>query len=375
YGRSLTDELSSRFRRIINADWYRELFPSMAVDPRKDTVSEVRTTSGGYRLTTTIGGALTGRGGMLVIVDDPLKAADADSEAARSTVNTWFRETLLTRLDDKQTGAIVVVMQRLHDDDLAGQIIRVGGWTHLNLPAIAAQDQVLQVGQGRTRLFRSGELLHANRDSQSVLEELRQNLGGAAFSAQYLQRPVPVGGNMVDVSWFGRYDVPPQKIDYRCKIVQSWDTASKADELNDYSVGITALVQRDAFYILKVVRARLLYPDLKRRIIDEKRRWGPDYLLIEDKGSGTSLLQDLRRDGVIAKAIEPKGDKIVRMSACTAIIESGSVFLPRQAPWLDEFEHELLAFPKGVHDDQVDALSQFLNWWRTRSRYTLDNIS
>lgn len=373
YGRSLTEDLSLKFRRIIGAPWYRALFPAARVDPRKETITEVKFTDGGGRLTTTIGGPLTGRGGSLVIIDDPMKTADANSEIARQNVATWFNETLITRLDDKRTGAIVVIMQRLHVDDLAGHLLRQGGWTHLDLPAIADADLTIPVGRGRTHTFRQGELLQPVRETHTILDGLRASLGSSAFSAQYLQRPVPAGGNMIKIAWFSRYDGHPVT-DHHWKIVTSWDTASKADELNDYSVGITALVKKDVFYILNVVRARLLYPDLKKRIIAEKARWKPDYILIEDKGSGTSLLQDLRGSGVYARPIEPKGDKIVRMSACTAIIESGSVYLPRSAPWLDELESELSAFPLGVHDDQVDALSQLINWYKTGSRYTLDNL-
>ena len=180
---------------------------------------------------------------------------------------------------------------------------------------------------------------------------------------------------MIDAEWFSRYDrLPDTRSDHRWKTVTSWDTASKADELNDYSVGITALTSKDTFYILHVVRKRLLYPDLKKLIIAERDRWKPDYILIEDKGSGTSLLQDLKAIRIHAKPIEPKGDKIVRMSACTAVIESGGVYLPNTAPWLDSFESELLAFPLGVHDDQVDALSQLINWTKTRSTYDLKRL-
>lgn len=126
-------------------------------------------------------------------------------------------------------------------------------------------------------------------------------------------------------------------------------------------------------HILDLYRAKLEYPELKRKIIAKKERWNADIVLIEDKGSGTSLIQDLRREHVLAKAVKPEGDKVVRMSACTAQIEAGAVLLPDEAPWLDEFRSEVLAFPQGAHDDQVDALSQLINWKRTKT-YTLDNV-
>lgn len=373
YGRQLTVENANSFRRVVNSSWYKALFPRMRVDPRKDTEDEVRILGGGYRLTATIGGALTGRGGSIVIIDDPMKASDAASETARKSLNNWFDETLLSRLDDKRNDAIIIVMQRLHVDDLVGHVSKSGEWTRLDIPAIADADADILTAPHTFYKRKKGELLHPEREPLSVLDELKLGMGSAIFSAQYLQRPVPTQGNLVRWEWFGRYSHPPEKQD-NSKIVQSWDTASKAEDLNDYSVGITAMVTKDVIHILDLYRAKLEYPDLKRQIIARKKRWGADILLIEDKGSGTSLIQDLRREHVVAKAMKPEGDKVVRMSTCSAQIEAGAVLLPQEASWLDEFRSEVLAFPRGAHDDQVDALSQLINWKRTKSTYTLDNV-
>ena len=222
--------------------------------------------------------------------------------------------------------------------------------------------------------FKAGEALHSKREPLHVLERMRQTMGTAAFSAQYMQAPVLPGGDMIKWAWFPRYAHQPQQEGYGAKIVPSWDTASKSTQLNDYSVGITALVTKDQIDILDVVRARLEYPDLKRRIVQEKTRWRADTILIEDKGSGTSLIQDLKREYVHTIKINPESDKITRMATCTAQIEAGAVSLPMAAPWLEAFQAELMVFPKGHHDDQVDALSQLLNWVRTRSRYSLEHM-
>jgi hypothetical protein len=150
YASELAVAHANSFRAIVNTRWYQDLFPGMRVDPRKDTETEVRTTQGGFRLTTTVGGSLTGRGGsIIIIIDDPIKAADAQSEAARTKVNTWFDETLQSRLDNKKTDAIILVMQRLHVDDLAGHVLRAGGWTHLDLPAISEHPQEVRLGPDR----------------------------------------------------------------------------------------------------------------------------------------------------------------------------------------------------------------------------------
>ena len=365
YAGELAVAHANSFRAIVNTRWYQDLFPGMRVDPRKDTETEVRTTSGGFRLTTTVGGSLTGRGGSIIIIDDPIKASDAQSEASRTKVNIWFDETLQSRLDNKKTDAIILVMQRLHVDDLAGRVLKAGGWTQLDLQAISEEPQEVRLGPDRFHFRPVDDVLHPEREPREVLEALRASMGSVAFSAQYQQRPVPAGGNMIQWKWFGTWDhLPEKRFDH--KIVQSWDTASKAAELSDYSVGITALVTRDEIYVTDVVRERLEYPALKRRIIIEQQRWNAELILIEDKGSGTSLIQDLKADHLYPIAIEPVGDKVVRMSACSARIEAGSVLLPRNAAWLDPFRAELMAFPNGSHDDQADALSQLINWTRTK---------
>jgi hypothetical protein len=183
-----------------------------------------------------VGGVLTGRGGDLIIIDDPLKPEDAMSDTVRKRVIEWCGSTLFSRLDDKEHGAIVLVMQRLHVDDLAGHFLQQGGWTHLSLPAIAETDERIEIGPGKYHGRRTSELLHATRESQATLDGIKKDMGSAMFSAQYQQAPVPAGGNMIKWHWFGWYEPDLLRIQFE-KIVISWDTAMKATELSDYSVG------------------------------------------------------------------------------------------------------------------------------------------
>ncbi len=151
------------------------------------------------------------------------------------------------------------------------------------------------------------------------------------------------------------------------KITQSWDTAIKSGPQNDPSVCLTVGEKDGVHYILDIYRARLEYPELKRAALQQYEIYRPHAVLIEDKASGQSLLQDLRRESDLPViAINPRGDKLTRFAAVTALIEAGKVALPEEAPWLASFEHELLAFPRGAHDDQVDAFSQYLNWVRSK---------
>jgi predicted phage terminase large subunit-like protein len=192
-----------------------------------------------------------------------------------------------------------------------------------------------------------------------VLDKMKVDMGSATFSAQYQQSPVPAGGNMIDWNWFGWYDPNGLTVD---EVVISWDTAMKATELSDYSVGTVWGINGDFYYLLDLIRDRMDYPALKRKVVEVYHQWAKPTILIEDAGSGTSLIQDLNDQNIPAIGIRPEGDKVIRMSAQTAKIEGGAVHLPKQAPWLDELRTEILAFPHGMHDDQVDSISQALNW-------------
>jgi predicted phage terminase large subunit-like protein len=364
YSEALAKKHANDFRAVMQSQFYRRLFPKTRISKAKDTELEVMTTARGYRYTTSVGGTLTGRGGNLLIIDDPLKPQDALSDLARENLNQWYAKTLLTRLDNKAEDAIVVVMQRLHMDDLVGHLLEQGGWTELNLPAIAEIEEFVPLGPGKAHHRRPGDVLHPEREPAPILEELKRSMGSADFSAQYQQQPVPPGGNLIKWSWFPVYDEPPLR-DVGDKIIVSWDTAMSAGELSNYSACVILQVKGETAYILDVVRQRLEYPDLRRKIIELHHRWrhvtSSYALLIEDKGSGMSLIQDLRREGIRAIGVKPTTDKILRMNAHTARIEAGYVYRPRRAPWLNDFQKEAMAFPAVKYDDQVDALSQALD--------------
>jgi predicted phage terminase large subunit-like protein len=350
-------------RDVMRSALYQRLFPHTKIVAGRDSQQEFATTEGGNRLSTSVGGTLTGRGGNFVIIDDPMKAQDTFSDSARETVREWFSNTLLSRLDNKVEDAIVLVMQRLHIDDLAGHLLDQGGWTHLNLPAIAETELEIPVGPGRVHRRKPGDILHPEREPKSVLDEAKSEMGSMSFAAQYQQEPVAEDGNLVRWSWFHFFDDPPYQT-ANDRIIVSWDTALSQKELASYSVAVVLQVRGGTVYVLDVIRERLEYPELRRTVISLHRKWrtacNSYSLLIEDKGSGMGLIQELKREHIHAIAIKPEGDKVMRMSNQTAHIESGAVWLPRRAPWLEEFRRELCAFPGGRYDDQVDAFSQAL---------------
>jgi predicted phage terminase large subunit-like protein len=367
YSTELAVKHANDCRAVMRSPWYRRIFPETRLSAEKNTEIEIMTTQRGGRFTTSIGGTLTGRGGNIIIIDDPMKPADAMSEAVRKSTNHWFDTTLLSRLNLKTEDAIIVVMQRLHVDDLVGALLEKGGWEHLDLPAIAEEPQSVLVGSNRLYGRKVGDVLDPKREPRSILDEIKASMGSMDFSAQYQQRPIPAEGNLIRREWFRQYDEPP-KLEPGDIIVVSWDTAMKATEISDYSVGTVWHFSRERCYLLDLVRGRYDYPTLKKITAKVRQQWPHATVLIEDKGSGTSLIQDLRSEGVSVINISPESDKVTRLFSTQALFEAGSVLFPSKAPWLADFISELLAFPNGRHDDQVDSLSQALRWYIERAR-------
>ncbi|MEX0957641.1 MAG: phage terminase large subunit [Rhizobiaceae bacterium] len=364
YSHELATAFARQFRQVVNSSWYRELFPNVRIT--KDTETDCETSRGGGRIAVSVGGTFTGRGAHVLILDDPMKADDAMSEVARRKLHEWYSRTLLSRMDDKARGAIILVAQRLHEDDLPGRLLRDGGWAHLNLPAIAQEDEEIAIGRNASNKRKKGEALHPEREPLEVLEDLAREMGRLSFSAQYLQRPVPAEGNLVrrkDIQW---YDAAPEG----GEVVQSWDLASTTGEHNDYSVCTTWLMVKRHYYLLDVWRGRLEFPKLRHKLIELAGTYRPDTLLIERAGPGLHMIQELRANPINSVpepiGIQPEGEKIVRMEAQAARFEAGQVHLPNDAHWLDDFLHEILAFPSSRHDDQIDSVSQFLNWAQRR---------
>jgi predicted phage terminase large subunit-like protein len=369
YGQDLAEKLSRDSLRIMDAPFFRAAFPGLALTRRSS--ADFETSAGGGRLSTSLNGPLTGRGADWIFIDDPIKAADVMSDTARTAAIEWFINVLMSRLNDQETGKIVLVMQRLHQNDLAGELLERGGWHELRLPASAAEETLIPIGGGRFYRRSEGGVLHPARQSREVLEGIRREIGSTAFSAQYLQDPVPAEGNIIKADWLREYD--PATLDHDGGIVvQSWDIAMKDEARHDWSVCITALVRGRHVYVLDVWRQRAQFPDLWKAVQRLARDWHPSALLIEDAANGTALIQRLHNeppDGVPSPiARRPKLDKRSRLDAASSMIEAGDLSLPRDAPWLAAFQAELLGFPSARHDDQVDALSQLMNWVDQRQR-------
>jgi predicted phage terminase large subunit-like protein len=360
YAQSLAAKHQRDYRNLLRSRFYQSVFPDARVSPEKDTESEVTLTAGGNRLATSVGGTLTGRGGDMIILDDPLKADDAMSETKRQAANDWFSGTLLSRLNDKQTGAIVIISQRLHMYDLIGYVRDTSkGWEILELPAIAERDMRVDIGDDLYHIYKKDDVLQPLREPRSTLDDLRRQMGSDAFQAQYQQTPVPPGGNMFKRAWVKRYSAPPAWQDGD-RILQSWDTASKDGPANDWSVCTTFFKHGGLYYLIDCFRERMDYPRLKAKAIELAIHHDPDLVIVEDAGVGTALISELRRAGIKTYENRPDKGKEARAAVEAAKFEGGLVYFPEKQSWLDELEGELFAFPGSRHDDQVDSISQAL---------------
>lgn len=370
YAQELADKHAMDCRTLMMSEFYRKLFPTR-LSPEKSAVADFLTTQRGYRLSSSKGGALTGRGANFIIIDDLLKPDEALSDTARQAANDWFGHTLYSRLNNKQTGCIIVIMQRLHEDDLVGYIQRLEPWHVLSFPAIAEQDEIFEIETPlgtRTVGRRAGEALHPEREPLAVLEQLRLRLGEYVFAGQYQQAPAPLGGGFVKAEWFKTYTESNKPVAWDL-VFQSWDTANKATELSDHSVCTTWGVKGKNLYLLHVLRKRLEYPQLKCAVREQASAFAARNILIEDKASGTQLIQDLIADGMHGVSrYQPKLEKIMRLHSVTSTIENGFVYLPEAAHWRAEYLHELVTFPNGRFDDQADSTSQALDWFKGYGR-------
>ena len=378
YAQDLAEKFSRDTRQIMQSDWYQQIFPETRISNSKNSNAEFVTTKNGFRLATSVGGTLTGRGGRYIFIDDPIKPGDALSKAVREATNSWTSHTLFSRLNNKNEGVIIVAMQRVGQGDLTDYLLELGGWEHVSLPAIAQEDEehVFDTPYGRTRVTRKkGEALHPEHESLGTLEEIRRTLGSATFAAQYLQAPRPAEGNLVDPAWLKTFKPEdlPEKFD---QIVMSVDSANKATELADYTAVAILRVKavenkasgarETKIYLTHMLRRKMNYPELKRTVKEMAAQFGATVVLIEDKASGTQLIQDLVSEGLHSvKGIEPSGDKVMRMNAQTATIENGFFYIPEEAHWREAFIDELATFPNAKHDDQVDAMAQALEWIKT----------
>ena len=362
YSSVLSIKHSLDCRLVVSADWYKKLFPNTILSPKHNQKSKFLTTKNGFRFATSVGGSATGEGGDILIIDDPHNPTQINSPKMRNKAIEWFEQTFVTRLNDQNKGAIVLVMQRLHQDDLSAHLEGSGNWEILKIPALAPHNIIYDLGHKQYN-YTQGDLLNNKRDNAEFLNKLEQEIGARNYAAQFLQEPLPANFNLLSLEDITTYSETPEHFDY---YVQSWDTAIKTSENADYSVGTCWGVLNKTFYLTGMIRKKMSYPDLKITMEKWANRYNPRHILIEDKASGQSIIQDLTLVGYNnIKPIKPKLDKITRFAAIVPLFQSGQAQIPAKSSYNRVLINELTSFPNVKHDDIVDSISQFLNHSKT----------
>lgn len=364
YSDELARTIAREFKRVVESDWYRMLFPQVRLV--KVTENDVVTDQGGFRAALSVHGSITGRGADLVIIDDPIRAEDAMSDKALQAVNEWYRGTLLSRRDDKLRSGLIVVMQRLHVNDLTGFIEASGDFHKLSFPAIAVRDEVIALRDGQTYRRRVGEALQPMHESLETLKTLRNDIGPFNFAAQYQQSPRTPDGQIFKRKYFELVDaVPP--FDKQGDLFISIDSALSTSSNADFTAITVAWVDQGRLWVLTAERGRWDYETLKAKTLGWIKRLRQfcscPSVVIEKAGSGIALAQYLkdRQDGSFRSFThQPKDSKIVRAMKVMPYFEAGVRVLnvPGKNAWVEPFLNEFMNFPNGANDDQVDSMVQ-----------------
>jgi len=363
---------ASRMRSILKSPIFQRLFkPQWTFLDDQDQKTKFENSVRGFRFTTAVGGIVTGEGGDFLVADDPINALDAESEVAREAAYQWWTKAMSTRGNDPKKVAKVVVMQRLHEKDLAGRLLSEfsGMYEELILPAeYDGPRKVTSIGWTDPRKEK-GELMWPEHFGRPELEELKKNLGSRGTSAQLQQNPKPADGGLFKRHWWGAYKEQPLDIE---TIVQFWDCANKPGISNDYSICATWAKTPKGFFLLDLWREKVEAPDLERAAVRNFNKWMPSAVVIEDKANGTPLIQYLRRSHrhIPVLPYNPQArDKQVRASAATPTVESGNCYLPADAAWCEAFISEHEKFPNADHDDMVDTTSMFVEYFLRRANF------
>ncbi len=354
YSASLSITLSTQARRLIESDWFKTHFPNIKLSKDENTKSRYTNTNSGLRYSTSTGGTVTGMGADVIVIDDPQNPQLARSDKERENANTFFNETLRSRLNNPDKGVFIVIMQRLHENDLTGMLLEKEpeNWEHICLPAELSND----VKPSDLREFYVDSLLFPQRLSKSTLESFKLGLGSYGYSGQYMQTPSPDEGGIIKGDWFEVVKQVPKELKWDFYL----DTAYTEKQSNDPSAMLAAAMFKGELYIREVKTVRMEFPELINEIPRFCSANGYDHrsrIYIEPKASGKSIVQQLRRSTSlnVVEDKPPTQDKVSRASGVSAFIESGKVKL-LDGRWIDPFLNEVKAFPNASHDDMVDVL-------------------
>lgn len=350
-----------RSRALINSQWFRETFGTpFEMQDDQNVKSYYANSANGFRMALSVGGGSTGHRGDMLIIDDPIAANDAHSQLARENVVTWKTQTMSSRFNDPAKAREILVMQRLHEEDLTGYLLKHGGWEHLCLPSEFEPSRAYKTSVGSDWRTVEGELLFPEMFSKEILATAKSGagMGAMAYAGQHQQRPAPAQGGILKRDWFKTYRDLPQSFD---KVVLVADCAFKGTKDSDRVAlqvwakkGVTA-------YLIDQRWGNMGFTDTINRILELKGLYPKiSQILIEDKANGSAIIEVLSKRIPGVTAVNPEGGKEARVHAITSFLEAGNVYFPGDAPWFQEFLAECLSFPRGAHDDAVDAMAYAL---------------
>jgi predicted phage terminase large subunit-like protein len=360
-GEQLAKDIAYKVRTILREPWFMEVFGTRVAQDRR-TVLDFATTDGGALFATSFAGGITGRRADLIIVDDPLEIGDASNIDRIERVNELFDTVLVSRLNYPKKGGIVIIAHRLHEHDLSGHVLAEEGedWRHVVLPLSATRDRTYDTGRGKWRR-KKGELLRPDAFSPRDLDRLRRTTVNPDFETLYQQDPS--GGisfriNAKDFTTFAANDVPD------APVVLSVDPGQSGGSNNSCGVIQAWTVAGEEYFLLDQWRRQSRYAEFRSACQMFIRRRRPSVILIEATGQGPALLSDIKpRKWMRVDAIVPDGrSKTARLREHVPLIRSRRIRLPEGALWREDFVDEVTDFPSGRFDDQVDAMTQFLDW-------------
>jgi predicted phage terminase large subunit-like protein len=386
YGASLAERDAIKSRDLLRSRWYRERWPGLELKGDVNRTSRYENSASGYRIATSVGGEATGEGGDVIIIDDPHKTEEALSATARARVIDWHDGTLGFRFNDPKTGVEVVVMQRLHEQDLAGHLLERSGWTHLCLPArYEPAHPFVWPADPRTEV---GELLWPAHVPEPELKRIEETMGSFRVAGQLQQRPAAQEGELLKRAWWRFYepnllnDDQLDRLPRFQQIIASWDTAFKDTTTSDYVVGQVWGIHGADRYLLYSYRQKASLQQTKDAMRAAhtwvEQRWPriPHRILIEKSANGVEIIAELQRELPGVLPITVTADKTTRAMAASPPLEAGNIHLPgravpgsasgyQAADWVAQLIEEAASFPNGRHDDQIDAYSQAINYART----------
>lgn len=374
YAQSLSMRDSVKTRRVIKSPWYQQRWGHrFSIAPDQDAKTRFENNHNGYRLASSVDGSATGEGGDIIVIDDAINAKDALSETVRHSTNDWFDNTMTTRLNDPKRGAFIIMMQRLHEDDLVGHVLardEPGEWTHLCLPArYETNHPHFFVRDPRTK---DGELLWENRFGEPELKRIERLLGSYGSAGQLQQRPAPREGGMLKPEWFRLVRKVPNAA---FRFVRAWDFAGTEKEPGadpDWTVGLRMAATRDGeFIITGVNRFRSSPLIVERKMVLQAAADGVETIIRIPQDPGAAGKNDVAHKkrklrGYGVRSESPNGDKATRAMPFAAAAEAGEIKLlvtndPEKDAWIQPFLDECAVFPFGRHDDQVDAAADAYN--------------